>query len=197
MELIALEQDRPNQRQLLKQLISQHSANAQFIVWYHVIVHIKYFLLSCKVIRQSLWKLACPSGTCGFGPSPIQDLMRDQNPNYLRPKYKKLPKKFSFFKHFEILWLRGRNTNFWTDSSFVRTGHVAAWTGTATLISHQQSGRQVHMNSTFWRGDIFFLYFQMPCLVKSPDPTWSRRLWTSTSSNGASLRAGRRWSLIY
>jgi hypothetical protein len=32
MELIALEQDRPNQRQLLKQLISQHSANAQFIV---------------------------------------------------------------------------------------------------------------------------------------------------------------------
>jgi hypothetical protein len=32
MELMALEQDRPHQRQLLKQLISQHSANAQFIV---------------------------------------------------------------------------------------------------------------------------------------------------------------------
>jgi hypothetical protein len=32
MELIDLEQDRPRQRQLLKPLISQHSANAQFIV---------------------------------------------------------------------------------------------------------------------------------------------------------------------
>jgi hypothetical protein len=32
MELIALEQDRPQQRHLLKQLICQHSANAQFIV---------------------------------------------------------------------------------------------------------------------------------------------------------------------
>jgi hypothetical protein len=32
MELIDLERDRPHQRQLLKQLISQHSANAQFIV---------------------------------------------------------------------------------------------------------------------------------------------------------------------
>jgi len=93
MELIALEQDRPHQRQLLKQLISQHSANAQFIVWYLVIVHITYFMLSCKVIRQLQWKLACPSGTCGFGPSPIRDLLRDQNPNYLQPKYKKLSKK--------------------------------------------------------------------------------------------------------
>ncbi len=53
MELMALEQDRPHQRQLLKQLISQHSANAQFIVWYHVIVHITYFMLPRSYYERS------------------------------------------------------------------------------------------------------------------------------------------------